>query len=201
MGRSIDIPPTTIRQTGEAVAAQIAQASRPGPVPTAGAGSAIDGAAATVAGAVIKNVAAASAELAPQSAEIAAKSEAAATQFQAKDAQNAAKIKESAAGVQERPPASGGGGVRAASLAGGGEDWFEGDDNIDRSPAPIGTGSGPGVIAGSGVPAELMSAGDGWDDWYDSEEDLVVPVLPTGPSGAGPGPGVIPGSGVPPGLV
>lgn len=158
MGKSIDIPPTLIRQTGETAGSQIAQASQPGPVPTAGAGSVIDGAAATVAGAVIKNVAASSAELAPQSAEIVAKSEAAAAQFQARDAANAAKIKESSAGMREHPPAGGGAGVaQAASVTGGGDDWFEGDDVIQPLPSgPAGAGSGPGVVPGSGVPDELI---------------------------------------------
>jgi hypothetical protein len=38
----------------------------------------------------------------------------------------------------------------------GGDDWFYGEDGIDRLPGPAGAGPGPSVVPGSGVPEELI---------------------------------------------
>jgi hypothetical protein len=89
---NIKVNPEAITQTAQTVATSIAEAAKPGPVPTATGASPIDGAAASVAGAVASNIAASSAELAPRGAEGLAKSEAALAQMQNQDTTNAAEI-------------------------------------------------------------------------------------------------------------
>lgn len=90
---NIKVHEEAITETAQTVATSIAQAAKPGPVPTATGASPIDGAVASVAGAVAANVAASSAQLAPRSAEGLAKSEAALAQLNTQDSANAADIK------------------------------------------------------------------------------------------------------------
>ncbi|GAT07601.1 DUF4226 domain-containing protein [Mycolicibacterium novocastrense] len=63
-----------------------------------------------------------------------------------------------------------------ATYAAGDDDWFEGDDNIDRGPAPIEAGPGPGVIPGSGIPAQLISNRTGGGG--ELPQDFPMPSLP-----------------------
>lgn len=93
MEQPISLRPSEIEQTAQSVAATLAQAARPGPVPAAAGGSPVDAAASAVAGAVVRNVAAASAELGPKSAEGLALSRAALAQAHVHDTDNAARIK------------------------------------------------------------------------------------------------------------
>jgi hypothetical protein len=102
----ISLREAAITDTARSVATSIAQAAKPGPVPTATGVSPIDGAAASVAGAVVANVAASSAELAPRSAEGLAKSEAALAQMKTQDTANASAIKAVPADMQAQPPAA-----------------------------------------------------------------------------------------------
>lgn len=88
----ISIHEAAITETAQSVATSIAQAAKPGPVPTATGASPIDAAAATVASAVASNVAASSARLAPRSAEGLAKSQAAVAQMKSQDDANASAI-------------------------------------------------------------------------------------------------------------
>jgi hypothetical protein len=124
-----------ITETAQSVAASLAQAAQPGPVPVATGASPIDGAAATVASAVVANVAASAADLAPRSAEGLAKSQAALAEMKAQDNANAAAI--------TMVPAE------LVSYSGG-------EDGIDRLPGPAGAGPEPSVIPGTGVPEELI---------------------------------------------
>ena len=131
-GKPIEVPTAAVTQTAQSVAASIAHAARPGPVPRPGAGTAIDAAAAAASSAVIKNVAASSAELAPKSAEVVAKADSAVAQFKETDAQEAARLKEVPANMQELPPSGRGAGVQA--LAGAGpDDWFEATTGLCRA--------------------------------------------------------------------
>jgi hypothetical protein len=90
---NIKVHEEAITETAQTVATSIAQAAKPGPVPTASGASPIDGAAASVAGAVAASIAASSAQLAPRSAEGLAKSEAALAQLKTQDSASAADIK------------------------------------------------------------------------------------------------------------
>jgi hypothetical protein len=185
----IRLDEAAITDTAQSVATSIAQAAQPGPAPTATGASPIDAAAAGVAGAVATNVAASSAELAPRSAEGLAKSQAALAEMKATDNTNAADLKTVPEGMR-------GAGVQAVSA--GGDDWFYGDDNIDRAVDPGGAGPGPSVIPGNGVPPELVSYSGGDDEWFYGDDGIDRAVEP---GGAGPGPSVIPGSGVPDKLI
>jgi hypothetical protein len=192
----IRLDEAAITETAQSVATSIAQAAQPGPVPTATTGSPIDAAAAGVAGAVATNVAASSAELAPRSAEGLAKSQAALAEMKATDNTNAADLKTVPEGMHGTEASRGGAGVQAVSA--GGDDWFYGDDNIDRAVEPGGAGPGPSVIPGNGVPPELVSYSGGDDEWFYGDDGIDRAVEP---GGAGPGPSVFPGSGVPDKLI
>lgn len=144
-----------ITETSQSVAASLAQAAQPGPVPVATGASPIDAAAASVAGAVATNVAASSAQLAPRSAEGLAKSQAALAQMKATDNTNAADLKTVPESMHGTEANRGAAGVRAVSAAGD-DDWFYGDDNLDRAVDPGGAGPGPSVIPGSGIPPSLI---------------------------------------------
>jgi hypothetical protein len=192
----ISLQEAAITDTAQSVAASLAQAAQPGPVPAAAGTSPIDGAAATVAGAVVANVAASAADLAPRSAEGLAKSQAALTELKAQDDTNASQIQAVPAAMQ--PSASGSAGVQPVA----GDPWEDRENFRDGSePLPAGlpgAGPGPSVIPGSGVPAQLVSNSVGEDDWFYGEDG--IDRLP-GPAGAGPGPSVIPGTGVPDELI
>jgi hypothetical protein len=192
----ISLQEAAITDTAQSVAASLAQAAQPGPVPAATGASPIDGAAATVVGAVVTNVAASAADLAPRSAEGLAKSQAALTELKAQDDTNASQIQAVPADMQ--PSAGGSAGVKP--VAGDPwEDWENFRDGSEPLPAgPPGAGPGPSVIPGSGVPAQLVSNSVGEDDWFYGEDG--IDRLP-GPAGAGPGPSVIPGTGVPDELI
>ena len=88
----ISLEEAAITDTAQSVAASLAQAAQPGPVPTATGASPIDAAAAGVAGAVVAHVAASAADLAPRSAEGLAKSRAALAEMKAQDNANASAI-------------------------------------------------------------------------------------------------------------
>lgn len=88
----ISLEEAAITDTAQSVAASLAQAAQPGPVPTATGASPIDAAAASVAGAVVAHVAASAADLAPRSAEGLAKSQAALAEMKAQDNANASAI-------------------------------------------------------------------------------------------------------------
>lgn len=105
--KPIDIQAAAVTEAAQTVAASIAPAAWPGPVPAASGGSPIDAAAAGVAGAVINTVAAASADLAPRSGELRAKSQAAVAAMKAKDAENAARIRAVPTGLRDPPPSPG----------------------------------------------------------------------------------------------
>jgi hypothetical protein len=138
----IRLQDAAITETAQSVAASLAQAAQPGPVPVATGASPIDGAAATVASAVVAHVVASAADLAPRSAEGLAKSQAALAEMKAQDNANAAAI--------TMVPAE------LVSYSGGEDDWFYGEDGIDRLPGPAGAGPGLSVIPGTGVPEELI---------------------------------------------
>ena len=150
----IRLDEAAITETSQSVATSLAQAAQPGPVPTATGASPIDAAAAGVAGAVATNVTASSAELAPRSAEGLVKSQAALAQMKATDNTNAADLKTVPETMRGTEASRGAAGVQAVSA--GGDDWFYGDDNIDRAVDPGGAGPGPSVIPGSGVPESLI---------------------------------------------
>jgi hypothetical protein len=194
----ISLQEAAITDTAQSVAASLAQAAQPGPVPVATGGSPIDGAAATVASAVVAHVAASAADLAPRSAEGLAKSQAALAELNAQDDTNASQIQALPADMQPSAPA--GGSASVQPVAGDPwEDWENFGDGSEPLPAgPPGAGPGPSVIPGSGVPAQLVSNSGGEDDWFYGEDG--IDRLP-GPAWAGPGPSVIPGNGVPDELI
>jgi hypothetical protein len=177
MPEKIDLDPQGVTQVAQSIAAALTSAAQPGPAPVATGASPIDAAAASVAGEVAAKVAASAADLAPRSADGLAKAQAAMAEAQAQDEKNAARINEVPADmVQGNPPTGSGAPLRPA-------------------------GAGPGVIPGTGRPAESISnAGDPYEDW-ENFRDGSEPVVPSGPAGAGPGTGVIPGTGVPPSLI
>jgi hypothetical protein len=194
----ISLDAESITETAQSVASSLAQAAKPGPVPTAMGASPIDGAAATVAEAVAIHVAASAADIAPRRAEGLAKSEAALAELQAQDATNASEIKAVPADLQAGSEARGGASVQPVAGVPW-EDWENFRDGSEPEPAgPGGAGPGSSVIPGSGVPAQLVSNSVGDDDWFYGEDG--IDRLP-GPIGAGPGPSVIPGSGVPEELI
>jgi hypothetical protein len=188
----------SITETAQSVASSLAQAAKPGPVPTAMGTSPIDGAAAGIADAVAMHVAASASDIAPRSAEGLAKSEAALAELQTQDATNASQIQAVPAYLHAGSETRGGAGVQP--VAGDPwEDWENFRDGSEPLPAgPPGAGPGPSVIPGSGVPAQLVSDSVGDDDWFYGEDG--IDRLP-GPVGAGPGPSVHPGSGVPEELI
>jgi hypothetical protein len=192
----ISLQEAAITDTAQSVAASLAQAAQPGPVPAATGASPIDGAAATVAGAVVANVAASAADLAPRSAEGLAKSQAALTELKAQDDNNASQIQ--AVPTDMQPSTGGIAGVQP--VAGDPwEDWENFRDGSEPQPAgPPGAGPGPSVIPGSGVPGQLVSNSVGEDDWFYGEDG--IDRLP-GPAGAGSGRSVIPGTAVPDELI
>jgi hypothetical protein len=194
----VSLDAESITETAQSVASSLAQAAKPGPVPTAMGTSPIDGAAASVAEAVGMHVAASAADIAPRSAEGLAKSEAALAQLQARDDANASDIKAVPADLQAGSEARGEAGVQP--VAGDPwEDWENFRDGSEPEPVgPGGAGPGPSVIPGTGVPAQLVSNSVGGDDWFYGEDG--IDRLP-GPAGAGPGPSVLPGSGVPEELI
>jgi hypothetical protein len=153
---NIKIQEGSVTETAQTVATSIAQAAKPGPVPTATGTSPIDGAAASVASAVVGHVASSSAQLAPRSAEGLAKSEAALSQMRTQDDTSAADIKVVPTGMQAHPQTGGTGGVQPL----GGDPWEEWENFRDGSePLPIGppgAGPGPSVIPGTGVPDESI---------------------------------------------
>ena len=61
-------------------------------------------------------------------------------------------------GAAPGPSVIPGNGVPASlvSYASGDDDWFYGEDNIDRAVDPGGAGPGPSVVPGSGVPQSLI---------------------------------------------
>jgi hypothetical protein len=193
----ISLDAESITETAQSVASSLAQAAKPGPVPTAMGTSPIDGAAASVAEAVGMHVAASAADIAPRSAEGLAKSEAALAELQAQDATNASEIKAVPADLQAGSAARGAG---VQPVAGDPwEDWENFRDGSEPEPVgPGGAGPGPSVIPGTGVPAQLVSNSVGGDDWFYGEDG--IDRLP-GPAGAGPGPSVLPGSGFPEELI
>ena len=151
----ISLDAESITQTARSVASSLAQAAKPGPVPTAMGTSPIDGAAASVANAVAMHVAASAADIAPRSAEGLAKSQAALAQLQAQDTTNASEIKAVPADLQADSEAR-----RAGVRPVAGDPWEDWEDFRDGSeplpPGPPGAGPGPSVIPGSGVPEELI---------------------------------------------
>jgi hypothetical protein len=187
-----------ITDTAQTVAASLAQAAQPGPVPTATGASPIDAAAASVAGAVATNVAVSSTELAPRSAEGLAKSQAALADMKGTNSANAADLKTVPEGMRGTEATRVGGGVQA--MAGDPwEDWENFRDGSEPLPAgPPGAGPGPSVVPGNGVPPELVSYSGGGDAWSYGDDGIDRAVEP---GGAGPGPSVIPGSGVPDKLI
>lgn len=144
-------------QVARQVGASLARAAQPGPVPTAGAGSPVDGAAAGVAAAVSTNVAAASADLAPKSAQIEATAQAAVAAMKAKDAENASRIQAVPADLQEHTSDAGGRGVATMSSAGWEDDDWENFSEGSFEPKPVGpSGAGPGPNVGPGIPPSLI---------------------------------------------
>jgi hypothetical protein len=195
----VSLEEASITETAHSVAAALARAAQPGPVPTATGASPIDGAAASVAAAVGAHVAASAAELAPRSAEGLAKSEAALAELKAQDATNASEIKAVPADLQATSETRGGSAGVQPVAGDPWEDWENFRDGSEPEPlGPPGAGPGQSVIPGSGVPAQLVSNSSGGDDWFYGEDG--IDRLP-GPAGAGPGPSVIPGTGVPEELI
>ncbi|HXL61388.1 MAG TPA: hypothetical protein VN959_12085 [Mycobacterium sp.] len=152
----ISLQEAAITDTAQSVAASLAQAAKPGPVPMATGASPIDGAAATVAGAVAAHVATSAADLAPRSAEGLAKSQAALAELKAQDDTNASQIQAVPADMQARSAAHGNAGVQPVA----GDPWEDWENSRDGSePLPVGppgAGPGPSVIPGNGVPDELI---------------------------------------------
>lgn len=90
-----------ITDTAAAVAAALAEAAEPGPVPVASGTSPVDAAAAAVAAQIAQNVAAFSAALAPKGPELTAAAHAAVAGLQSTDEANSQRI----GAVPAEPPA------------------------------------------------------------------------------------------------
>jgi hypothetical protein len=127
----IELHEASITDTAQSVAASLAEAAKPGPVPTATGASPIDGAAASVAEAIATHIAASAADIAPRSAEGLAKSQAALSEMKAQDNVNASQIRAAPAGLEGRQAAD-----RAAVQ-------------------PSRAGPGPSVMPGTGIPDKL----------------------------------------------
>jgi hypothetical protein len=114
----VKINPGEVEQTAQGVAGTLAQAAKPGPVPTAMGASPIDGAALAASGTVISFVASASADLAPRGAEVIGAADTAVARLQAADTQNTTELRGvGQQAVAEEPPVRPGAAAAPAGVA------------------------------------------------------------------------------------